>query len=426
MNDFSVPVDDRTSEIVAALSEAAILRAAERAKAPALVGVLPKSIYHPSAEAATWAQAVHWNRGVNRPVMVIHGRQQVGWTIGNQHDASVALYHDVRPLEVALRERAETEARLCRVRDRAIQMAGATTYNDLINAASSLGQVFTNMWSKGNTTAPVAGNYYDLWGVGGNPQAGSYAGANGSSVQFFDTTTGAFQSFGNVSPAIKNVVTGWVNASAGATPPSFYLNDRCVTYENVPFNNNAKQTFTQNNSPVSPRYNSNTSQGCYVSLQCQAVENATQQSVTAWTYTNNKGVANQAGPSSTTSTNIIVSAAAQTATLGARVVCPCSTAAGTVPTGWPMPLVTGDVGAQQVTDFTTSAATINTGKLLWAMLAPLATIGTGTAGIISQLDFVMQILSMPRVFDGACLDMMMFFPVATAATLTGQYGFVWV
>ena len=386
--------------------------------------LMARSIYNDHDREKTWAQAVQMQVGVNRPVAVYHGLEHLGYTIGNQHDRSVTCIRDIKPLERGIYDRKADIARLWEIQCRSLQLTGTTTYNDLI-AAAGAGRTYTGYWSRGHTTTPVANNFNDLWPVSGNPQAGAYTGSNGVSVQFADTTNGSIQTFGNVSPYIKNAVAAWMISSAGATPPAFIGYDRVVTYELVPWNNNATQTFTQSNTPTGLRYNTNTDQGCLAMITIQTVANATQQSVTAWHYTSNTGVASQSAPCSTTSTNLIVSAATPTATLGARVICPSATAAGTLPTGYSMPLATGDVGVQLVKDFTTSAATINTGKMCWVMMAPLYSLGTGTAGLVSQMDLVMQILSLPRLFDGCCLCHVAFFPVATAATLTGSFGVVW-
>lgn len=375
-------------------------------QSPAIVNLQPKSHWIDHSEGLAVDAACDAAKYVDLPLPVMHGKQQLGWTLGHQlHDG--VLYLPQR-----------------RSLDR-IVAAGFPTYDSIISAITQSGQRYSAVWSKGQTTAVVANNWMDLWPVNGNPGSGGFAGSASNSVQYTDATTGSISHFGNVSTKTKHILSLWGNATAGSPPATLMLYDRCVAYVAVPFNNNSVNTLTQSNTPTSLRYSTNSDSGCKIIVTAQTVFNTTQQSFTQIQYTNQAGTASVSAPCSTTTTNIIVSAAAPTATLGARVVSPCITAAGTTCTSPFMPLAVGDVGVQLIKNFITSAATINTGTMALVMGRPLAILPLATAGVTSLVDTVMMVAALERVFDGACLTFLSYHPVTTAATLMGSVDVGW-
>lgn len=373
-------------------------------KAPAGIGLLSKSHYAAENEARAVEAACHSARFTDIPLPILHERKHLGYTLGRQCCDEV-LYLPARQGV-----------------DRLVA-AGIPTYDALINAITTSGRRYTATWSKGHTSAPVALNWYDTWPVAGNPAAGTYAGSASASIQLTDASTGSLAHFGNVSALTKHLISISAMFTAGATPPTIWLYDRCVHYGQVPFNAAALNTFTQTNTPTSLRYSTNSDSGCKIMVTGQTVTGATQSQITTLGYTNQAGTASQVAPCSSTTTNIIVSLAAPTATLGARIGAPCTTAAGTQITGPWMPMATGDVGCQLIKNLTTSAA--DTGTLCFVMARPLAILPLATLGAVSEKDLVMMVAGMERVFDGACLSFIVYFPVATAATLTGNVDMAW-
>lgn len=386
------------------MTESRIHRPLRAARAPSIIGLLPKSHFGDHMEMCAVNEACKAAQFVDVPLPVLHGRQQIGWTLGRQLTSEVLYLPQRRSLDK-------------------IAAAGFPTYDSIINAITTNGQRYSALWSKGATTTPVANNWYDLWPVGGNPIAGLFTGTASNSAQCTDATTGALAHFGNVSTKTKHILSQWGVATAGAPPPTLMMYDRCVYYPAVPFNAAALNTFTQTNTPTSLRYSTNSDSGCKIIITGQTVFGSTQSQVTTLGYTNQAGTASQVAPCSSTTTNIIVSAAAPTATLGARVVSPGATAAGTLVTSPFMPLAVGDVGVQLIKNLTTSAA--NTGTMCFVMARPLALLPLATAGVTSLVDTVMMTAALERIFDGACLTMLAMFPVATAATITGGYDFGW-
>ena len=290
-----------------------------------------------------------------------------------------------------------------------------TTYNDVINAINN-GRKSAFQWAKNNSTAVTANNWYDMWPVAGNPQVGAYTGAAYTARQFDDTTQGAILHGGNVSTYVKGLTTGsWTST---VSTPTLVLYDRVLTYEACSFNAAVNQAMT--NGVAAQRYIGTGEPGLHLMVTSQTVFNAT---VTAWTqlqYTDNGGTTLQSIPT-TNFVNFIVSSAAPTATLGARVVTPVASGAG-VPVGPYVTLATGDTGMRLVDNFTTSAA--NTGTFCMVLMHPLATVPLQAAGIGMLTDHVVQLGSMPIVKDGACLAILAFIPTG-APLLFGRSEFVW-
>src|SRR5262249_22514415 len=147
--------------------------------------------------------------------------------------------------------------------------------------------------------------------------------------------------------------------------------------------------------------------GLLFSCVVDTVNGSTATNMNAMAYTDQDGNTAQAVPTSPTLT-FIVSGAASTANLGARVVCP--RASSTTPNTYAFPLASGDVGARKIESITTSAA--NTGTIAFPMFHPLAFIPIATAGVISQVGFIADVPGLERVIDGAALNWWGYWPAA--------------
>lgn len=288
--------------------------------------------------------------------------------------------------------------------------AGFASYDDLISRMTA-GNKFSAFFGKAHTSAPVANTWYDLWPVTGAPTAGTYGGTAYTATQYSDASTGALLHGGNVSTSTKHLISQ-VTSSSGGTP-TLWLCDRVLTYEACSFNANVNQAMT--NSVSAARYVGSAFSGMQVMVVAQTVLGATASNMTLLTYSNQAGGTGRTMPTAVTKA-ISVSAAAPATSLGARCVMPL----GTSP--W-MELQAGDVGVSLISNFTTSAA--NTGTLAFLMLRPLAMMPTYAAGIPATMDLVAQVASLERVYDGACLCFVAFFPAATASTILGKVDVAW-
>ena len=87
-----------------------------------------------------------------------------------------------------------------------------------------------------------------------------------------------------------------------------------------------------------------------------------------------------------------------------------------------VPLAAGDAGIRLVEQFNYSA-THTSGTTNVVLCRPLATMPMTTIGVAAERDFVNQLPSMPRVFDGACLVWLMYAGAATPVT-SGFFGHI--
>lgn len=368
-----------------------------------------KSRMNPSAVTATQVAAIEAVRGIDRLLPVMHGRRVVGatfappwWACAKRPD----LFPDdvlFRPLDLSLEQYQK--------------WAGFVSYDDLISEITQSGKFFSAKFSKGNTSAVIANNWYDLWPVGGSPQAGAYGGTAFTARQFADTTVGALYHAGDASPDTKHMVSMDARSTGGT--PTLILYDRVLSYEACTFNASVNQAMT--NTLPAQRYISAGQPGMKILTTCQTALGATAANFTQLQYTDQAGTTLQSMPVAAFNA-IIVSAAAPTTTLGARIVSPSVTGA-TLTQGPYMPLAAGDGGVRLIANYTTSAA--NTGTMAFVLGAPLATIPIQVAGITTLIDLVQQLVGLYQVYAGACLSFLAFFPAATAATFDGSVTVAW-
>ena len=364
--------------------------------APAIVRVRKKSRYSECDDARAVRNALDSARGTDVVLPIYHGGKLLGWQCGSPwwaEDREAVYFRKAKPGE----------------RWDAMPF---TSYDNLISNITS-GNVFRTSWSKTHTTAPVLGNWGDCWPVSGSPAAGAYGGAAFTAVQHDDTNAGALWTGGNVSTNTKHVIFSAVNSSSGT--PTLYLYDRVITYDACTFNASASQNFT--NTLAALRYNGSGLSGMKILATCQTLLGSTASNITTLTYTNQAGTGSQTMPTTPTVATI-VSAAAPTANLGARVIAP-ATAAATLPWGPYIPLAAGDGGVRSITNWTTSAA--NTGTLCFVLARPLVVMPTSSAGITVTTDMVQQIAGLERIYDGGCISILAYFPAATATTLFGNF-----
>ena len=342
-----------------------------RRRAPGLIGILPRSKYGPVEEARAIRESLKMARGCTRALPVWYGNRVIGMATGRDWYTDWAGF---KPMG---------------------QWCGFTDYSDMISELSS-GKKYGFIWAKAATTAGVANNWYDLWTVTGNPAPGDFAGTALTSRQFNDTTTGSIWHGGNKSTDTKHFLSGWVMASTGSF--NYMLTDRVLSYDSNTFTANTNQNFTT--TLTAQRYATNGDLGLIVSFVTDTVHNATGVDINALSYTDNAGNTGQAMPTTPT-VSTIVSGAAPTANLGARVFAP-ATSGATVTWGYAMPLANGDTGVQKLEAITTSAA--RTGTFAAVLHQPLIYIPTVLSNIISEKDFVAMTPGLARIIDGACLN----------------------
>jgi len=87
-----------------------------------------------------------------------------------------------------------------------------------------------------------------------------------------------------------------------------------------------------------------------------------------------------------------------------------------------LPLQAGDVGVRRVTQYALSTAYGSAQAGTLVVCKPLATVPIVTAAVAGERSMVMQLPSLPRIYDGACLGLI-FFPGAATAANTPFMGY---
>jgi len=375
-------------------------------KAPGLIGLARKSRSSPSEQDTAWRGALAAARGCDQwPLPVYLDGRRIGWVIS---DPWWAPARGVwwRP-EFPGERRKPT-----------MDLAGFPTFDKIVEANTTGKKFNFGPWSKTQTTASLAGNFYDLWASGQNP--GVFGGTAHTAKPIDDTTAGTIWHGGNKSTATKHLTMVWGMCSA--QNPTIVLYDRVLTYEASTISN---VNVVLTNTLPATRYlgTEGTATGGGMKPMCCVETNlgATGSNLTQFQYTDQSGNTLQSMPTTPTVSHITAATAA-TATIGARVVCP-ATSGATLPWGAFIPLAVGDGGVFLIDNRTWSAN--NTGTITWILARPLAVIPCPTAGDSTVINSVHGVTSLERIIDGAALALYAFVPTTTAFTANGGGSVAW-
>ena len=89
-----------------------------------------------------------------------------------------------------------------------------------------------------------------------------------------------------------------------------------------------------------------------------------------------------------------------------------------------MPLQSGDAGIRSIQSFTSSTSYVS-GEYSIGLCKPLLTLPLTTIGVASERDLMNQVPSLPRVYDGANLQWLMYSGANTpvSSSLAGHLDF---
>lgn len=288
-------------------------------------------------------------------------------------------------------------------------MGGFSSLDNMINEISSNGKFFRADWQKSTftTTAHTAGLWYSLFRGGGNPPADTILGT-GTNLAFqalTDATTNAtgIPHGGNVGggTGFKHLLNAAAQTAAATTAPCvLMLVDLLGFYLLSTVTTTGAQTL--NNSVTLPRYTDGA--GVQAFITPSTVMGAATPNITL-IYTNSAGTGSRTTPATLPIGN---SAAAVTSIVYSGT--------GSGKYGPFVPLVAGDAGIRSVQSINLSASYLS-GVLNLVLCKPLLTLPITTLGVTAERDLVNQFMSMPKVYDGACLSWLM---LAGAATPVGS------
>ncbi len=295
-------------------------------------------------------------------------------------------------------------------------MAGFSSQDDMVNEISTNGKFYRTDWQKSTfaTTAHTAGLWYSLMRGGGNPAADTILGT-GTNLAFQAlsdavATASGIPHGGNVG-GYKVLLNAAAQTAAATTAPCvLMLVDLLGFYPITSVTTTGAQTL--NNTVTLPRYKDGA--GVQAFLTPSTVMGAATQNITL-TYPNSAGTAGKATPATLPIGN---TAAAVTSIVHSGT--------GTGKYGPFIPLAAGDAGIRSVQSINLSASYVS-GVLNLVLCKPIMTLPITTLGVTAERDLVNQFASMPRIYDGACLNWLMLAGAATpvASPLSGHLEFGW-
>ena len=293
-----------------------------------------------------------------------------------------------------------------------------------INTAISVGQYYKTSWYKiFSGTTGLAGSWYDTWQYTGMPSTGAVAGSLGTGYTMAGApgssfTAGRISCGENVSPSIKHLINAEAMVTAATAMPCWLmLVDMLAYYPGIVMTTTTPQTVNSLATSSLTRYTDGKGVMMYLSTTTATTTPAA--STFSVTYMNT-AAASHTNP--TTNFNTVAGSGAQGALplsgLLANNLAPF------------IPLAAGDTGVTYPTSVTVQN-TQSGGVGILFLCKPLATIpivaGPGNTTVPTARDFVFNMPTMPRIYDGACLNFLLYASGAVVASTNffGTLDFVW-
>lgn len=261
-------------------------------------------------------------------------------------------------------------------------------------------------------TGVAAGTFITALGTGTGANSGGTYTVNISQTVTSQTITGTastngLYTGGNVSPSVKNILNvSAYSAAATSAPAVLMLVDQVAMFTVSSVTTTGPQSFT--GTQTLPRYT--TGAGLQAFIVPSVVMGAGAPTIQL-NYTNAAGTPNRLTPASPS-----LPIATTASPVGSIIY--SGTGAGKY--GPFMPLAAGDTGIRSIETINLSA-TMTSGSLVVVLCKPIYTLPLTTVGVASERDLVNQLPSMPRIFDGANLQWLMYAGAATPVN-SAYYG----
>jgi hypothetical protein len=276
---------------------------------------------------------------------------------------------------------------------------GFSSFDDIIGEISA-GKLNRYDFTKTTAVTAAAGRWYDLSLANGLPIANPYTGevTNLKFKALSDTDGFGMWHGGNVDPDTKHLLNiGVFGNTATSVPSVVQLVDVLGYYPITSVTTLTAQTL--NNTVTIPRYTDGVGVRAY--LVARGTMGAGTPNVTI-NYTNQAGTSGKTNP---------VTVTAVSAAVASHIVLSDPTANHY---GCFIPLANGDTGIRSIQSITLSA-TMTSGSLALVLCRPLTSIPITVMGVQSERNLLNQIPSLPRIYDGANINMMIFTGAALAA-----------
>lgn len=280
-----------------------------------------------------------------------------------------------------------------------------TSFDDIISELTSGKQLFQVINKISLATVGVVNTWYSAWQWTGSPGAGDVSGSALTAAQCADTTAGAIYHGGNVSTDTKHLIRWGVQSNvATAAPGTIMIVDRLLYYPGISMTVSTNQALT--NGVALPRYTDG--KGVRAFLE---ITTASGTGTGVFTF-GDSGYTNTT-PTSGRQHGVTVNTVASAAI--ARI--PHSGVAANNNWNPFLPMQAGDIGVKSVESVKFSTAHATSGTCALVLCYPLLTVPL-PAGHFSERDLVYQVASLPRIYDGACLQALVFEPGALVASTT--------
>jgi hypothetical protein len=295
---------------------------------------------------------------------------------------------------------------------------GFTSMDDML-AEQTAGKFFRADWNKSflPTTAAVAGEWHCLANGAGQPPAATIynTGTNLAFQATSDTTTtaGGLLHGGNVSPDTKHITgASFFSAATTSVPAIFMLVDLLGFYRVTSVTTTTAQTL--DNTVTLPRYTTGDGVRAFMFTNSATPMGAATPNLSI-NYTNQAGTSGRVTPT--------VLPIGKTAAANGLIL---YSGTGNGKYGPFMPMQAGDTGIRSIQSVTISVSYVS-GEFSICLCKPLITLPAITLGVACERDFVNQMPSLPRVYDGANLVWLQYSGAATPTNTPyfGHVDFAW-
>lgn len=359
-------------------------------RAPALVGLLPKSIYTPGEEDRAWALAFAAAPGAfKHPLPVYLGRKKLGYIVDDPKHNCIRY------------------------------STAATSVSDL-QAAAVAGQRWRTVFRKPNTAGGGALTtlWYDMYPNQGDPGSlgTPYSGTALTARSFVDTMPSCIRSGPAVGSLIKKFSKVTVESASASTGTVLLWYDRVIAYDNCLYSASLQNMV---NTVTAPRYGSNGAGGLQICMNSITGTGVGPVTLSALAYVNDQGVT-AAAPIQTNHVAVTPNRTAFLSTYGAEVVFPSS--ANSSDGAW-VELAVGDLGVQKINSITWSAAD-GTNTYCLFLARELAVTVIPYSATHWETDYLLAFMDYERVLDGAYISFMEWSTIASGS-MQGHVEFLW-
>ena len=289
---------------------------------------------------------------------------------------------------------------------------GFSSFDDAINETSNNGKINRTDFTKTSAVTAGIGRWYDMSLQGGFPIANPYTGeaTNLKFKELSDLDGMGIWHGGNVAPDTKHLLNiGAFGSTATSAPSVLQLVDVLGYYPITTVTTTTAQTL--NNTVTLPRYTDGAGVRAY--LVARGTCGAGTPNITI-NYTNQAGVSGKTLP---------VTVTAVTTAAAGHIIHSDPTANHY---GCFLPLAAGDNGIRSIQTVTLSA-TMTSGSLALVLCRPITALPIVSLGVASERNLLNQLPSLPRIYDGANLNFLMFTGAAYAAggNIQGYLEAIW-